>query len=79
MNYVTLGADVMNKIDCSITMLGRNKTPWGSPGLVVMGDESCSRGHGFKSRRCILDGHFITSFVVKIGRVRISDKLYVSV
>ena len=30
-----------------------------SPGLVVMGDSSCSRGHGFKSRRHILDGHDI--------------------
>ena len=31
----------------------------GSPGLVVMGDNSCSRGHGFKSRHCILDEHDI--------------------
>ena len=29
----------------------------GSPGLVVMGDDSCSRGHGFESRCSILDGH----------------------
>ena len=28
----------------------------GSPGLVVMGDDSCSKGHGFESRRRILDG-----------------------
>ena len=26
-------------------------------GLVVMGDNSCSKGRGFKSRRHILDGH----------------------
>ena len=32
----------------------------GSPGLVVMGDDSCSRGHGFESRYCILDGFDIT-------------------
>ena len=31
----------------------------GSPGLVVKGDESCSRGHGFESWHCILDGHDI--------------------
>ena len=31
----------------------------GSPGLVVMGDGSCSRGHGFEYRRCLLDGHDI--------------------
>ena len=30
---------------------------WRSPGLVVMGDDSCSKGHMFESRRCILDGH----------------------
>ena len=31
----------------------------GSPGLVVMGDDSWSRGRGFKSRHHILDGHDI--------------------
>ena len=25
---------------------------------MVMGDDSCWRGHGFESRRCILDGLF---------------------
>ena len=30
----------------------------GSPGLVVMGDDSCLKGCVFKSRRRILDGHF---------------------
>ena len=30
----------------------------GSPGLVVMGDDSCSRDCGFKSQCNILDGHF---------------------
>ena len=29
----------------------------GSPGLVVMGDDSSSRGCGFGSRHRILDGH----------------------
>ena len=39
-----------------------------SPGLVVMGGDSCSKGRGFESRRRILDGHDIFShlFVVKI-------------
>ena len=39
-----------------------------SPGLVVMGGDSCSKGRGFESRRRILDGHNIFShiFVVKI-------------
>ena len=28
----------------------------GSPGLVVMGDDSCLKGRGFESWRSILDG-----------------------
>ena len=38
------------------------------PGLVVMGGDSCSKGHGFESRCRILDGHNIFShtFVVRI-------------
>ena len=39
---------------------------WGSPGLVVMGDDSCSKSVGFESRRRVLDGHFLHLFVVKI-------------
>ena len=31
----------------------------GSPGIVVMGDGSCSRGHGLESWHRILDGHDI--------------------
>ena len=40
----------------------------GSPGLVVMGGDSCSEGRGFQSQRNILDGHnsFSHIFVVKI-------------
>ena len=34
-----------------------------SPGLVVMGGDSYSKGHGFESLHCILDGHI---FFVKI-------------
>ena len=36
----------------------------GSPGLVVMGGDSCSEGRGFRIR--IQDGHFPYIFVVKI-------------
>ena len=39
--------------DKTLTQLSRG----GSPGLVVMGGGSCSKGHGFESRFCILDGH----------------------
>ena len=35
------------------------KQPSGSPGLVVMGGDSRSKGRGFESRRQILDGHDI--------------------
>ena len=38
----------------------------GSPGLVVMGDYSSSKGCGFKSWRHILEGHFPHLFVVKM-------------
>ena len=38
----------------------------GSPGLVVMGGDSCSEGRGFESQCCILDGHFSHQFVVKL-------------
>ena len=36
-----------------------------SPGLVVMGDDSFSRGRGFESRHCILDGYFFTFICCK--------------
>ena len=33
---------------------------------MVMGGDSCSEGHGFKSQHCILDRHLSHYFVVKI-------------
>ena len=38
----------------------------GSPGLVVMGRDSRSKGRGFESQHRILDGHFSQTFVLKI-------------
>ena len=38
----------------------------GSPGLVVMGGDSCSKGRGFESLHHILDGHFFTLICCKI-------------
>ena len=38
----------------------------GTPGLEVMGGDSCSKGREFESWDCILDGHFSHLFVVKI-------------
>ena len=38
----------------------------GSPGVVVMGGDSCSKGHGFASQHHILDDIFSHLFVVKI-------------
>ena len=32
----------------------------GSPGLVVKGGDSCSKGHGFDSQKRILNGHCFT-------------------
>ena len=37
-----------------------------SPGLVVMGGDSCSEGRGFKSQDRIPGGHFSHFFAVKI-------------
>ena len=42
------------------------KTKKDSPGLVVMGRDSHSKGCGFESGHCILDGHFSHIIVVKI-------------
>ena len=44
----------------------KNSKVGGSPGLMVMGGDSCSKGRGFESRHHILDGHFSHLFVVKI-------------
>ena len=41
----------------------------GNPGLVIMGDDSFSRGRGFKSQHHILDGHFFTLICCKNGIV----------
>ena len=51
-NCIRLGAQTLAKMG------------W-SPGLVVMGGNSCSESHGFKSQHHILDGHFSHIFVVK--------------
>ena len=36
---------------------------------MVMGDDSCSKGRGFESRRRILDGHFFTFICCKNCKV----------
>ena len=35
-----------------------------SPGLVVIGGDSCSKSHEFESLHCILDGHFFTHLLL---------------
>ena len=37
----------------------------GSPGLEVMGRDSCSEGYGFESQQHIVDGQFFTSICCK--------------
>ena len=37
----------------------------GSPGLVVMGGDSCSEGRGFESQHHKLDGHVLTYICCK--------------
>ena len=50
----------------------------GSPGQVVMGGDSCSKGCEFESRHHKLDGHFSHLFVVNIvmwfEKMRINEK-----
>ena len=45
-----------------------------SPGLVVMGGDSCSKGHGFKSLNHILYWHFHISLLQKLCIVCLKDK-----
>ena len=47
---------------------------------MVMGRDSCSEGHGFESRHCILDGHnifshkFVVRVVMFVWRMKINEK-----
>ena len=36
----------------------------GSPGLLVMGGDSCSKGHEIESWHRILDGHFLHTYLL---------------
>ena len=51
-----------------------------SPGLVVMGGDSRSEGHGFESRRRILDVHdifhidLLKNCIVCLKRLKINEK-----
>ena len=51
----------------------------GSPGVVVMGGDSYSKGREFKPQHCILDGHFFTylfvvKFVMCVQKTKINEK-----
>ena len=51
------------------------KPCWGgSPGLVVMGRDSRSKGRGFESRHRILDVHFFTNICCKNCNVCLKDR-----
>ena len=50
----------------SKTKVIRSASSGGSPGLVVMGDDSCSTGRGFEFQHRILNGHFVTLIYCKI-------------
>ena len=46
---------------------------------MVMGDNSCSRGCGFESQHCILDGQFFTlicceNCIICLKRPKINEK-----
>ena len=47
--------------------MNNRKDEGGSPGLVVMRGDLCSKGCGFESRCRILDGHNICSHIFVVG------------
>ena len=51
---------------CSVKLCDQNESIQKSPGLVVIGGDSCSKGCGFESQHRRLDEHFSHIFVVKI-------------
>ena len=51
---VVYQAKNLNQLVC----ISNNGISRGSPGLVVMGRDSCSEGRGFEFQHRILDGHF---------------------
>ena len=75
---------------CFATKLVKLEMPLGYSGLsskrflihclLVMGGDSCSKGRGFESQHCILDGHFFTLICCKtcndvcLKRPKINDK-----
>ena len=60
-----MNAETEKKIKrCTITSARIEKMD-GSPGLVVMGGDSCPQGRGFESKHHKLDGHFSHIFDVK--------------
>ena len=51
---------------CVYVLESENAFLGGSPGLVVMGGNSCSKGREFKSQHHIQDGHFYIPISGKI-------------
>ena len=56
-------------LDCLSAQLTGDEGLGRSPGLVVMGGDSRSEGHGFESQCHILDGHFLTLICCKIALI----------
>ena len=68
-DLIYLSLDVLNRewiASAVIGMLQRKVSYGRSPGLVVMGRDSRSKGLGFESRHHKLDGHFFISIFCKI-------------
>ena len=64
-SFLLNGLDDDQVWKASIKNVYKRKILDGSPGLVVMGWGSCSKGHGFESLRQGRYGHFSYKFVVK--------------
>ena len=65
MSLTTTAILSLRRIFCRLRRVKQEAGEGGSPGLVVMGVDSRSKGRGFESQRRILDGHFFTLICCK--------------
>ena len=57
-------------IKIGITLSSKSvRNSGGSPGLVVMGGDLCSKGRAFESQHYLLDGHIFTFIYCKNSSV----------
>ena len=57
--YIALKCRLYPQAACYAYKVSNILSQGGSPGLVVMGGDSRTKGRGFESQHQILDGHYI--------------------